>query len=251
MPDTIVDKDNEQPEENHSNRVHIEQVESKEERPHEDNEDEDMPPTIKEDEEPINRIKPTKTMVNPPKNPIIEEKRLYKSGPLPADSSKRSEASQNKPIEDFMDLFGMSGGVSSFGTALKHKASEPVSQLKDLSLVQMSSSVKFVSLPEKQPSSDLNRREESGEEESKHRVHFVGFKPTAAHREFLKKQHLEIVSSPDAEYSILLVKQPLRICNRLLLALIQGKRIETEQWIFNKQAEIQSKLNNYSWKQIY
>jgi hypothetical protein len=33
--------------------------------------------------------------------------------------------------------------------------------------------------------------------------------------------------------------------------LINGKRIESDQWIFNKQAEIQSKLNGLTWKQIY
>jgi hypothetical protein len=79
----------------------------------------------------------------------------------------------------------------------------------------------------------------------------VGFKPTAGHREFLKQQHFEIVGSPDSEYHILLVKEPIRICNRLLLALIAGKRIETEQWIFNKQAEIQSKPNGFAWRTVY
>ena len=37
----------------------------------------------------------------------------------------------------------------------------------------------------------------------------------------------------------------------MLLTLIDGKRIETEQWIFSKQAVIQSKLNGLTWKQIY
>jgi hypothetical protein len=62
---------------------------------------------------------------------------------------------------------------------------------------------------------------------------------------------LEIVGSPDADYNILLVKEPIRICNRLLLALIEGKRIENEQWIFNKQAVIQSKPNGLAWKSVY
>lgn len=38
------------------------------------------------------------------------------------------------------------------------------------------------------------------------KVHFVGFKPTATHKDLLKKQHFETVTGPDEDYDILLVK---------------------------------------------
>jgi hypothetical protein len=82
-------------------------------------------------------------------------------------------------------------------------------------------------------------------------VNIVGFKPTVAHRDYLKKQGYELVSNPNNDYAILLVKEPIRLCNKLLHALLDGKRIESDLWIFNKQAEIQSKINNIAWKSIY
>ena len=36
-----------------------------------------------------------------------------------------------------------------------------------------------------------------------------------------------------------------------MLALLAGKRIETEQWIFNKDNEFQSKLCGMNWKEVY
>ena len=76
--------------------------------------------------------------------------------------------------------------------------------------------------------------EEEEEENPEERVNVVGFKPTQAHRDYLKKQGLKVVSNPNDDYSILLVKEPIKLCNKLLLALLQGKRIESDLWIFNK-----------------
>ncbi len=67
----------------------------------------------------------------------------------------------------------------------------------------------------------------------------------------MKKQGYELVANPHNDYELLLVKEPIRLCNRLLHALLDGKRIESEQWIFNKDSEIQSKINGLTWKQIY
>jgi hypothetical protein len=44
------------------------------------------------------------------------------------------------------------------------------------------------------------------EETLENKVNIVGFKPTAAHRDFLKKQGYELVSNPHHDYGILLVK---------------------------------------------
>jgi len=80
------------------------------------------------------------------------------------------------------------------------------------------------------------KRDKKKEVPIKSKVNIVGFKPTAAHRNFLKEQGYEIVSNPNDDYSILLVKEPIRLCNKLLHALLEGKRIESDLWIFNKHA---------------
>lgn len=86
-------------------------------------------------------------MVNPPKTEE-NDRRLYHSGPLPKESSEKEEAGSK--IEDFMDLFGMSGHqtTSTAFTNLRHKASEPLSDKK--SLMQLSS-LQFNSLQDKLP----------------------------------------------------------------------------------------------------
>ncbi len=79
-------------------------------------------------------------------------------------------------------------------------------------------------------------------------VNLAGLKPTVAHINYLKNQGFKIVANPNHDYGLLLVKQPIKLCNKIILALLNGKRIKNQQWIFNKESEIQTKINGLTWK---
>ena len=57
-------------------------------------------------------------------------------------------------------------------------------------------------------------------------VNLAGLKPTAAHIKYLQEQGFKIVKNPHNDYGLLLVKEPLKLCNKVILALLNGKRIE-------------------------
>ena len=62
--------------------------------------------------------------------------------------------------------------------------------------------------PEKSENGRKKRAEKREKKDNniENKINIVGFKPTAAHRDFLKKQGYEIVSNPHNDYIILLVK---------------------------------------------